>query len=144
VANFNAYKCGLNIRQIHFCDRYLANGFNGSEAATFAGYSKSAARHIASRLLTQDNVKRYIKMSVDEAAEKLGISAEYLLAKLKRGLDISIHDDDERETDVRAGVVCITEINKMLGHYKPTKAETENRIPQLDELIEIEREKLNN
>lgn len=122
----------------------MSNGGNGAEAAIFAGYSKEAARPTASRLLTCDNVKRYIQMSIEEAAEKLGLTPEYVLSKLKRGLDISIHDDDERETDVRAGVVCITEINKMLGHYKPTKSETENRIPQLDELIEIEREKLNN
>ena len=50
----------LNTRQKAFCEYYVACG-NATEAAIKAGYSKKTAKSIGQRLLTNVDVKTYIK-----------------------------------------------------------------------------------
>lgn len=84
-----------------------------------------------------------------EAAEKLGINDDYLLDKLKKGLELSIPDQrklkkiEERERiemikqiNVKAGVSCISELNKMLGKYAPEKIQTSQDDDQFKAMLE--------
>lgn len=50
----------LNPRQKAFCEHFVSSG-NATEAARKAGYSESSAEQTASRLLTNNKVKAYIK-----------------------------------------------------------------------------------
>ncbi len=50
----------LTPQQKLFCDKYVANKFNGKQAAISAGYSKNGAEVNASKLLTYNKVKDYI------------------------------------------------------------------------------------
>ena len=150
---------GLTLKQRLFCEHYLINGYNGTKAAREAGYSKDTATSIASENLGKPYIKRYIERRVKEKADKLGLTTEYLLSKIKQGIDLSIPKESEvdsvmnaeglslkekmelldRVKDIRAGVACISEANKMLGNYAPEKKEVElNAVEGLVEKYEKE------
>ncbi len=84
-----------------------------------------------------------------ESAEKLGITDDYLLDKLKTGLELSIPDQKKlkkmeerdriemiKQINVKAGVSCISELNKMLGKYAPEKIQTSQDDAQFKEMLE--------
>ena len=58
----------LTARQRKFAEYYAESG-NATEAAKRAGYSEKAARVQGRRLITNDNVLRYIRQLQDELAE---------------------------------------------------------------------------
>lgn len=53
-----------------FCDYWLSNGCNGTQAAISSGYSKKTAKEIASELLTKPNIQEYIDKRLKKAADK--------------------------------------------------------------------------
>lgn len=72
-----------------FCENYIQNGSNGTEAALEAGYGERGTvkgRHVAaqsaSRLLQRENVKAYIRARTKEIFEEIGISPERIAAEL--------------------------------------------------------------
>lgn len=90
-----------------------------------------------------------------EVFEKVGMDLEYRAKKLKQGLEMSIPDVDEdmstyekmeamKSADVRAGVACIAEANKMEGVYAAEKhavlveESKENKVSEL--ISEYEKE----
>jgi phage terminase small subunit len=77
-----AQKKKLTIKQKKFIKNYLKTG-NGTQAAKDAGYSKNCAQEIASENLS----KPIIQQAVASAAEKLGISAEYVLGNFKEFIE---------------------------------------------------------
>lgn len=124
----------LTLKQRLFCQHYLKNGYNGTRAAIDAGYSENCAQEIATENLRKPLVKGYIEQNMKETFDKLGMDLEYVVSKLKQGLELSIptiKDEDDKEVkelkhetaDVRAGVACISEYNKMCGHYAAEKKE---------------------
>lgn len=52
---------GLTEKQRRFCDAYLANGCNATQAAIEAGYSKKTAYSQGQRMLKNVEVSRYIQ-----------------------------------------------------------------------------------
>lgn len=50
----------LTPQQLLFCNNYLNNNANGTKAAIDAGYAASGAATQATRLLKNDNVRKYI------------------------------------------------------------------------------------
>ena len=124
----------LTLRQRLFCHHYLINGYNATQAAISAGYKKHSARFTGSDNLQKPNVKKFLKEHMKETFEKVGMSLEYIASKLKTGLDLSIPDinanDDAEEKMLKAktlnikdGIACVAEYNKMCGHYAPEKQE---------------------
>ena len=82
----------LSPKKKRFCVEYLKDS-NGAQAAIRAGYAEASARQQASRLLTNDDVKQYLKELRDEI---LGTEKEalkyYVLQKLKKIADAKITD----------------------------------------------------
>ena len=124
----------LTLKQRLFCQHYLKNGYNATQAAKSAGYSENSAQEIGNENLRKPLVKIYIEQSMKETFDKLGMDIEYVASKLKQGLELSIpeiKEDDDKEikelkyemSDVRAGVACISEYNKMCGNYAAEKKE---------------------
>lgn len=72
----------LTPKQIRFCEEYLID-LNGTQAAIRAGYSKKTANEQASRLLVNVNIQAFIKEKQETISAKLGISAEWVLNRLK-------------------------------------------------------------
>lgn len=72
----------MNARQERFCLEYLVD-CNGKQAAIRAGYAPLNAEVTASQLLRKPKVSEYLKAKSQTIADKLGVSAEYVLASTK-------------------------------------------------------------
>lgn len=66
---------GLTDRQRAFVEAYVANRFNGADAAMKAGYNEKSARTEAWRLLRKENVAKAISDTCREKARLLGFDA---------------------------------------------------------------------
>lgn len=114
----------LTQKQNVFCLEYINNGFNAYKAAITAGYSSNYANVKAHGLLKHPTIKACIKRGYQKAEEKLDLTWEWKLNKLKRIIDTFIPDDESESifpNHARAAVMAIAEINKMQGDYAPDK-----------------------
>ncbi len=68
----------LNSRQRAFVERYLANGYNATEAALFVGYSPRSAASIGSENLQKPEIAELISARLSAAA----MSADEAMARL--------------------------------------------------------------
>lgn len=119
-----------------FCERYLENGGNGTEAALEAGYGDRGTekgRHVAaqtaSRLLRQESVKAYLEGRTKEIYEQIGLSPERVAAELWKLYQRSaeghvILDKDGEETgiwayDGKTAMGCLKALGEHLGMFKP-------------------------
>jgi phage terminase small subunit len=85
-----------------FCQEYIKD-FNGAQAAIRAGYSEKTARNQASRLLTNEDVRKRVEELTQERAEKTQIDAQYVLRRL--------HDIDQMD--------ILDILSDDLGSFKP-------------------------
>lgn len=67
----------LTDRQMLFCQKYVELKFNGTRAVIASGGSKNpnVAKGMATRLLTYDNIKRYVELLKNDISLAIGISA---------------------------------------------------------------------
>jgi len=56
----------LTTKQVLFIEEYLSNGFNASQAAKKAGYSKKTARKIGQENLTKPDIRKRINERINE------------------------------------------------------------------------------
>jgi phage terminase small subunit len=73
-------------RRSRFVVEYLRD-MNGTKAAIRAGYSKSCARQIASRLLSQADMRSDIKSAMAERAKRTEWTADRVLEQLQEDHD---------------------------------------------------------
>ncbi len=71
----------LNEQQKRFCEEYIKD-LNATQAAIRSGYSEKSATQSASRLLTYDNVSRYIKELSAERSNAVKFDANTILKEL--------------------------------------------------------------
>lgn len=134
----------LTVRQRKFAMHYIKTGIGG-ESALKAGYSPNCKYETAHELLRNPKIQQYIELTMQEASKKLGLTPEYLLGKLKLGIDRSLpefgdvditFDRLKQISDTKAAVSCISEINRMLGNYAPEKKDTHHKLEGLQDLID--------
>ena len=80
----------LTPKQKAFCDEYLANGYNGTQAALKVGYSKKTAYSIAGENLKKPEIKSYLA----EAKKKLYTSRVASAQEILEILSGFIRDDE--------------------------------------------------
>lgn len=80
----------LTPKQKAFCDEYLANGYNGTQAALKVGYSKKTAYSIAGENLKKPDIKAYIA----EAKQKLYTNRIATAKELLETLTSIIRDEE--------------------------------------------------
>lgn len=80
----------LTPKQKAFCDEYLANGYNGTQAALKVGYSKKTAYSIAGENLKKPAIKAYIA----EAKKKLYTNRIATAKELLETLTSIIRDEE--------------------------------------------------
>ena len=78
----------LTEKQYEFCELYLANGMNGTQAAKEVGYSRPTSQ--AGRLLSKPTIKAYLSKRRSEIIDQIEITREELLSKIKRTLDFNL------------------------------------------------------
>ncbi|WP_419958976.1 terminase small subunit [Psychrobacillus sp. BM2] len=124
----NSVKNDLNELQRAFCEYYVSNGFNATQAAKSAGYSERTAGSQGSRLLKEDKIQKYIDILKQQAASHIDLSKEALLTKLNAMLLNSPEGIQLKAIDL---------INKMNGYYAPEKQEvTHNKYSDLEKKVE--------
>jgi len=108
-----------NSKQKKFVEEYFINGKSGVDAAIAAGYTnkRNIASNIAKRLLKQASVQRY----VDEIRLKANTPVDMFAWKLEKLVNI-VNANMPPDGDNRAAIAAIAELNKMEGHYAPTKS----------------------
>lgn len=72
----------LTAKQQRFCDEYLID-LNGTQAAIRAGYSKKTAGQIAEENLKKPEIVEYLNEKRQVLQDKLDISQEWVLKRLK-------------------------------------------------------------
>lgn len=73
----------LNTRQKLFVEHYVANGFNGTQAAISAGYAPKNADITASKLLTMPKVQTYLSKRIKQVLGSTDTLSVQLISKLK-------------------------------------------------------------
>jgi phage terminase small subunit len=75
---------GMNDIQAWFCMEYIRNGFNAVEACITVGYSKRSAHTQASRLLSDDKVKKFLKVLKKDVGRCIGVDVYKIANEYKR------------------------------------------------------------
>lgn len=89
-----------NPRQEQFCQQYVID-FNGTRAATSAGYSKKTAVEQASRLLINVNVRARISELQEELKERNMLKADDIIQELRALGFWSIKDFLKKENVIK-------------------------------------------
>lgn len=76
-------KHNLTDKEYLFANYYLGEAnLNATEAAKLAGYSPNTARQQGSRMLTNVNIKKYIKSKTSEILQRNAVTQERVLAEI--------------------------------------------------------------
>ena len=101
-------------KQKKFCETYVSNNFNGTQAAIAAGYSKNSSRSMGSQLLTKLNVQKYIEKLKEKTAKQLSITRESQVQELNELKQMA-----KELAEVNNAIRAIEVQNKMLGLNEP-------------------------
>lgn len=91
----------LTDKQRRFVDEYIANGFNATQAAIKAGYSKKTARKMASENLAKPAIQEYLAERTAAYEESLVAKGDevlqFLTEVMRGGLEETHFDSDGRQ-----------------------------------------------
>ena len=142
----------LNNQQKSFCEEYVKNGLNGTQAYLKAynndNLTEESARASASRLLTNVNVLSYIKELQDELRKANIMSAEERMEWLS-GVVKDINRDDvyvknadgeevlmgSKNADLNTKIKAIDTLNKMSGEYRTILDGSVNHVVKLEDVL---------
>lgn len=140
------YSSKLSPKQKLFCERYVANKFNATEAAEYAGYSKKTAYSQGARTLKKVEVQAYISKLIKKtlgSTDKLSLKIIKTLEAIAFSniTDVMYWGDDgevkivsSNELD-EANKASISEINSRSIFSKEGEyLGTDMRIKQVDKL----------
>ena len=91
----------LTAKQQAFCESYVANGFNATQAALTAGYSEKTARDIGCENLAKPNIAEFIFKFKAKASEKALVTTEDVVKGLLKEAD-SVEDDSSPTARISA------------------------------------------
>lgn len=113
----------LNEREQKFCDAYLNNGFNAMKAGLAAGMPEKEAHAHSYAILKRPRVQAFLEKRAKKVEDKLGVTFDWKIRKLKKIVDALIPDGEERVSheNANAGRAAIAELNKMQGHLSAEK-----------------------
>lgn len=103
----NAFKRPLTPKQEMFVREYLID-LNATQAAIRAGYSAKTARQIGEENLSKPDIAAAVQAGMNKRAEKALITADEVLANIKR-LAMKAEDMDDTGNALRA--------NELLGKH---------------------------
>lgn len=142
----------LNNQQKSFCEEYVKNGLNGTQAYLKAynndNLTEESARASASRLLTNVNVLSYIKELQDELRKANIMSAEERMEWLsgvvkninKEEVYIKTSDGEDvlagsKNADLNTKIKAIDTLNKMSGEYRTILDGSVNHVVKLEDVL---------
>lgn len=112
---------GLTPKQRLFCEIYSKER-NATKAALEAGYSKNSASSIGSENLQKPEIVKYLDMRMQEAINKIGVTKDWRLEMLKKGIELNFQGKADKDgcVDLKGLRGLINEMNKMAGDHAPT------------------------
>lgn len=113
----------LTPKQKSFCEHYLANGMNATQACKDAGYSEKSAMEQGYQLLQNTSVQAFLATQKEKTATKLEITKESLIEDLLAIKQANMYAERGGMTAIKA----IETINKMLGYNAVDKKEIEHK-----------------
>lgn len=151
MALASAYKSeGLTLKQKLFCEHYLSNGGNRSDAVYKALYNpnnSNTAAAIGSENLRKPSIKKYLESRVKEAVDKAGVGLDWRLNMLKKVAEATSNEEMvglSSRFDGGVAIKAVTEMNKMDGSYAPVASSvsiSESNLKDAEEIaVESEKE----
>lgn len=111
----------LTSKQQAFCEAYVSNGFNGTQAAITAGYSQDTANRMASENMTKPVIAEYIAKFKESATERALVTIEDVV----RGLMEEAKGSGE-DTSTSARVAAWKALTDYTGGFDQNKIRQEN------------------
>ena len=113
------YESDLTDKHKAFCLEYFANGYNATQAylKIYPDSAYDSAKCNSNRLITNDNIKDYIRELKTNKEEAAGLSWLKIANEFK---NIAF----DHNTEVRDRLRALEDINKMLGYNEAEKTET--------------------
>lgn len=111
----------MNLKHIAFCDEYLINGMNATQAylSVYKNVkNENTAKANGCRLLTYADVQTYIADAQSKSSHKLEITRESIL------LDLQELKIDNKTINPSISIKALDLQIKMLGFNAPLKTET--------------------
>lgn len=150
MAIASAYQsaAGLTLKQQLFCQHYLSNGGNATQAIIDAGYNvenRIVATAVGTENLAKPLIKKYLGPRMKEAVEKAGVGLNWRLDMLKNVAEKSASasgKDDKGNAlfDGATAIKAVAEMNKMDGSYAPTNSNFTVTEASLDDAKEVAEE----
>ncbi len=106
-------------KQRLFAENYVLD-HNGAAAAVRAGYARAGAHVTASRLLRKANVASLVAEHEAQAAERLAITREKVLAELQEAIELA-----RQQGDVPAMISGWKLVCQMCGYLAPERKKVE-------------------
>lgn len=103
----------LNAKQRAFCEEYVRNGYNATQAYIFAyECNYETANAVSCRLMKKPHVREYIKELQKEAFDAAAISAERIALKLA---EIAFAEKDDEYYAANSQLKALDLLQKQLG-----------------------------
>ena len=96
-------------KQQIFCDRYVENNFNGTQACITAGYSEKTASVIANENLRKPYLKEYIDILIDEKLSDVKKRGYRVLNELEK----IAYGEGDIKTDDEGNVIGVNKRDKL-------------------------------
>ena len=91
----------LKAKQQAFCEHYVANRFNATQAAISAGYSEKTAKEMGYENLTKPHVAAYIFEFMAKASERALVTVEDVVQGLRKEA-VSMEEDSSPTARISA------------------------------------------
>ena len=114
--DIESLKESLTGKQKMFCEEYLVD-FNGTRAATAAGYSEKTGYSIAGENLKKPEIQAYIKHLTENRNKRVHVDVDYVVGKLKTVADICSKENDLGNIDSTGANKSLELLGKHLGMY---------------------------
>ena len=111
----------LTAKQQAFCEQYVANGFNATQAALSAGYSTKTAKQMGTENLAKPIIAEYIAKFKQKASNRVLITVEDVVAGLMheaKGLG--------EDTSTSARVAAYKALSDYTGGFDSNKIKNEH------------------
>jgi phage terminase small subunit len=114
------------VKDMAIIDAYFKNGGNQKQAFIDCGYSEQYAHKCAWAFFAKPKIKALIEKRMNKMEEKIGISYQWSLQRLKAIVDACITEEESGKMAVnfllaRDAIKALKEINLMSDHYSPEK-----------------------
>lgn len=111
----------MTAKQQAFCEFYISNGFNATQAAISAGYKENAAQQTASENLSKPVIAEYIAKFKEKASKRALVTVEDVV----KGLMCEAQGSGE-DTSTSARVAAWKALTDYTGGFDQNKIKQEN------------------